>query len=647
MDTDAIKAQAHGRWPDILRRLAPVLDDALSAGPRRHVQCPMPSKHARGDERPSFRFSDAGAGKAICTCGSYDGWSLLRELMGWDFPTAKRHVREELGMSAAPTANGNTPKKNKQRVYRSELEAIRAASHPHRLEQSWPYRSAVGEVVGHAVRSQTANGKHVKPVSRVNDGWAVQGMPAPRPLYRLPEIMDAAELHVFEGEKCVDAAASLGMHATTWAGGCNAIHQSDWSVLASKSVYLWPDNDEPGRDAMDKLTLILEQHNCHVITVGLRGLPPKGDIVDWLDTKSEAAEPDALREELMEIARAADPTPRPISITCLVEQHPRMHTPVIDGLLRAAEVANIIAAPKVGKSWLSYGLALAVVTGAEWLETYPCRQGSVLLIDNELHPPTIARRIQEVAQALGVTVSDCGGLDVVSVRGRKLDLNKLSQVLRRFKRDQYALVVLDAWYRAYPPGISENDNAGVMELYNTLDEYAAELGAAWVNVHHASKGPQGGKAVTDVGAGAGSQSRAADTHIVLRPHEKEGLIVLDAALRSFPPVEPLVLQWSYPLWHAVDGIDPRKLQGRLTAREHRQLVEDEASIGKIAGALAGGDRMTARDLRGATGMSRGRLERLLDQLESEKRVVRRPVTKRGNVCNEYSLAPLEKDVGDE
>ena len=186
-----------------------------------------------------------------------------------------------------------------------------------------------------------------------------------------------------------------------------------------------------------------------------------------------------------------------------------------------------------------------------------------------------------------------------------------------------------------------------MELYNILDEYAAELGAAWANIHHASKGTQSDKSVTDVGAGAGSQSRAADTHIILRPHEQDGLVVLDAALRSFPPVEPLVLQWSYPLWRPAEGVDPKQLKGRLTAREHRQLVEDEASIGKIVGALCGGDSMTARDLRGATGMSRGRLERLLDQLESEKRVVRRPVMKRGNVCNEYSLKPLEKDVGDE
>ncbi len=43
---------------------------------------------------------------------------------------------------------------------------------------------------------------------------------------------------------------------------------------------------------------------------------------------------------------------------------------------------------------------------------------------------------------------------------------------------------------------------------------------------------QAGKAITDVGAGAGSQSRATDTHLILRPHEEKNCAVLDAAVRS-------------------------------------------------------------------------------------------------------------------
>ena len=42
----------------------------------------------------------------------------------------------------------------------------------------------------------------------------------------------------------------------------------------------------------------------------------------------------------------------------------------------------------------------------------------------------------------------------------------------------------------------------------------------------ASKGDQSGKSTTDVGSGAGSQSRAADTHLIIRQHEQEDVAVM-------------------------------------------------------------------------------------------------------------------------
>jgi RecA-family ATPase len=67
--------------------------------------------------------------------------------------------------------------------------------------------------------------------------------------------------------------------------------------------------------------------------------------------------------------------------------------------------------------------------------------------------------------------------------------------------------------------VSENDNASMAAVYNAIDRYADRLGCCFVAIHHASKGSQAEKSVTDVGAGAGSMSRAADTHLILRPHE--------------------------------------------------------------------------------------------------------------------------------
>ena len=84
--------------------------------------------------------------------------------------------------------------------------------------------------------------------------------------------------------------------------------------------------------------------------------------------------------------------------------------------------------------------------------------------------------------------------------------------------------------------MSENDNGKMAQLYNLLDRVANRLGCAFILIHHTSKGDQSGKSVTDVGAGAGSQSRATDAHLILRPHELESLFVLEGAVRSFPPL---------------------------------------------------------------------------------------------------------------
>ena len=127
------------------------------------------------------------------------------------------------------------------------------------------------------------------------------------------------------------------------------------------------------------------------------------------------------------------------------------------------------------------------------------------------------------------------------------------------------MIILDAKYRFATEGESENENTTTAKFYNTIDQIAEKTGAAIVLVHHSSKGSQSDKRVTDVGSGAGAQSRAADCHLVLREHEEAGRMVLDAAVRSFPPVAPLVLKWEFPVWKADHEGDPTLLKGKAAS----------------------------------------------------------------------------------
>src|SRR5690606_12806528 len=94
------------------------------------------------------------------------------------------------------------------------------------------------------------------------------------------------------------------------------------------------------------------------------------------------------------------------------------------------------------------------------------------------------------------------------------------------------------------------------DVFNMLDRAAAIHGCSFVIVHHFSKGNQRDKRISDLGAGAGSQSRATDCHIVLKEHAEENHATMAAIVRDFPPFAPMALRCEWPLWYPAPDIDP-------------------------------------------------------------------------------------------
>jgi hypothetical protein len=225
-------------------------------------------------------------------------------------------------------------------------------------------------------------------------------------------------------------------------------------------------------------------------------------------------------------------------------------------------------------SWLVTDLALAVATGRPWLDTFETDQGNVLIIDNELHSETSANRIPKVAAARQIGFNEVGQrVFVQNLRGHWQDIFSLGSYFNSLEPGKFRIIILDAMYRFMPREMDENDNGTMANIYNAIDRYADLLGCCFVLIHHTSKGNQSGKAITDVGAGAGSQSRATDTHLVLRPHEEDDVVVLEAAVRSWPPVMPRCLRWTFPVWTPADDLDPTLL--RIERPRRARKAEEE------------------------------------------------------------------------
>lgn len=135
----------------------------------------------------------------------------------------------------------------------------------------WVYRDTGGNALCLVYRFEAkAEGerKQFCPLTYCEDAngkraWRWQGLPDPRPLYHLDQIISNADAPVIvcEGEKAADAAAQLFPDAvtTTMLNGSQSPHKSDWTPLAGRTVWLWPDNDAAGLDCMARVASLVHK----------------------------------------------------------------------------------------------------------------------------------------------------------------------------------------------------------------------------------------------------------------------------------------------------------------------------------------------------------------------------------------------------
>ena len=98
---------------------------------------------------------------------------------------------------------------------------------------------------------------------------------------------------IVEGEKDADRAANIGIVATTCAMGAGKWRPEYNEHFRGRSVYIVPDNDDPGREHAQQVAQALHGIAKGIKVVELPGVPEKGDLSDWLDqggTKAELAE---------------------------------------------------------------------------------------------------------------------------------------------------------------------------------------------------------------------------------------------------------------------------------------------------------------------------------------------------------------------
>ena len=164
---------------------------------------------------------------------------------------------------------------------------------------TYDYHDAAGKLVFQVVRFESKDFRQ-----RAASGeWSVKGIE--KVPYRLPQLLNANEVYICEGEKDCNNLVKLGLMATTNPGGADADgeggkkwpeHFARW--FDGRHVMLLPDNDDPGRRHVQAVARKLASAAASIKILALPGLPDKGDVSDWLASGGTA-------QKLQELAAAA------------------------------------------------------------------------------------------------------------------------------------------------------------------------------------------------------------------------------------------------------------------------------------------------------------------------------------------------------
>ncbi len=254
------------------------------------VRCPF---HRDTTPSASLHCDRDGVWRMTCHASSCrfsgDIYDILARIAG-KTPAQILSERRSQAKPIQTTANGlKSILAVKETVYSDFEEIVRRLNGS--IEAKYFYTHPdTGNVDLLVIRYNKDGKKSFSQAYQTSKGWINAAPPKPWPIYNRAGIRDADPVVVVEGEKCAQALIDLGIPATTSPCGATQAHCADWSALAGKLVYLWPDNDHPGREYMDQVAGILQRLDppVQIRRVYPVDLFPKADVYDYLESLGPA-----------------------------------------------------------------------------------------------------------------------------------------------------------------------------------------------------------------------------------------------------------------------------------------------------------------------------------------------------------------------
>jgi hypothetical protein len=266
--------------------------------------------------------------------------------------------------------------------------------------------------------------------------------------------------------------------------------------------------------------------------------------------------------------------PEIISAQQLLESNICEPPELVEGLFRKEEKVLIGGRSKAMKSWAAIDLAISVSEGIPFwnLKT---EKGKVLIINLELMEGTLKRRLKIISEARGL--KKIPNVFTLNLRGYPTNAAKLLEYLSKQMKPEYDLIIIDPLYKL-TAGKEENAAGEMAVVMNTIEEIIKITRAAVVIPAHFAKGDSSKKDSIDRISGSGVFARDPDSIITITGLEEDKTFIIEANLRSLPPINPFTLRWNFPVFQVDPSIDKTKIKPAKSGRPPKYTVEQIVEV---------------------------------------------------------------------
>jgi len=391
---------------------------------------------------------------------------------------------------------------------------------PRQIVATYAYQDASGAVLYRKIRYEPKSFSFQHPAS--DGGWANGLNGTAHLLYRLPELIaePTRVAWVVEGERDVETLVGAGLLATT-TDGLRTWRAEDAEHFRGRPLaVVLPDNDAVGLEHAERIAASLHAVGCPVVVLELPGLPPKGDVSDFMETHTV----DVLKALAHAAPRWTPTGSSPLPETAvssnsrvsgavrLSEVQPEAVDWLWFGRLGRGKLTLIDGDPGLGKSLLTLDVSARLTMGAAWPDGLPCPiSGSVLLMGAE---DGLADTVRPRLDAAGADAHRVYALPTVGTAGSE-HLPSIPDDIPAIESELVAtgavLLVVDPLMAFLGSDVNSHRDQDVRRALAPLAAMAERLGVAVLVVRHLNKS-SGGPAIY---RGGGSIGLAGAARVVL------------------------------------------------------------------------------------------------------------------------------------